>query len=188
MERSWNARTTSGITTVGIGESQHHFCQGVVVRVDAEQVANFDVREKSYDRVKIPLQQVEQVPFLSKTHLDEYDVLFDPLEADASVWTYIPKNPLYSDRDYPICQSYIDIILRGCLTISEEFAASFIETTTGWTEGFWVDDREHPLYRNADQEYSQQMAGHLDQILCNLQPLAFAKRVKYDGKGELRNL
>jgi hypothetical protein len=32
----------------------------------------------------------------------------------------------------PIVQSYVGIILSGCLTILEEFAHEFISTTKGW--------------------------------------------------------
>lgn len=47
-------------------------------------------------------------------------------------WVYVPQNPLPPNPDYPIAQSYVDTILRGCLTISDDFAKDFIETTKGW--------------------------------------------------------
>jgi len=72
--------------------------------------------------------------------------------------------------------------VRGCLTISEDFAKSVIETTSGWhhDEDHWVDDREVPIYKRADSEYSQANAEVVDQILEDSKPEAFEERVEYD--------
>jgi hypothetical protein len=48
------------------------------------------------------------------------------------VWVYIQRTSIPPNHKYPIAQSYVDIILRGCLTISPEFASKFLETTHGW--------------------------------------------------------
>ena len=39
---------------------------------------------------------------------------------------------LPAERSFPITQSYVDIIMRGCLSISHDFARRFLETTHGW--------------------------------------------------------
>jgi len=38
-------------------------------------------------------------------------------------------------QKYPILQSYVDIVLRGCLSISKSFAKEFVEGTYGWYPG-----------------------------------------------------
>lgn len=42
------------------------------------------------------------------------------------------KHPRHADRRHPILQSYLDIILRGCMSVSQEFARGFLESTRGW--------------------------------------------------------
>mmetsp|Transcript_31262 Transcript_31262/g.74552 ORF Transcript_31262/g.74552 Transcript_31262/m.74552 type:complete len:318 (+) Transcript_31262:98-1051(+) len=51
---------------------------------------------------------------------------------ELAVWCYFQEQSIPADRSFPITQSYIDIILRGCLSISKNFARRFLETTTGW--------------------------------------------------------
>ena len=43
---------------------------------------------------------------------------------------------LPAEISFPITQSYVDIIMRGCLSISHDFARRFLQTTHGW----WHDD------------------------------------------------
>jgi hypothetical protein len=49
-----------------------------------------------------------------------------------SVWVYVQSENMPAERSYPITQSYVDIIMRGCLSISHDFARRFLETTHGW--------------------------------------------------------
>ena len=51
---------------------------------------------------------------------------------DVRVWVYLQREHKAADKRYPIHQSYVDIIMRGCLSISEGFARSFLDTTHGW--------------------------------------------------------
>jgi hypothetical protein len=51
---------------------------------------------------------------------------------------------LPAERSFPITQSYVDIIMRGCLSISHDFATGFLRTTHGW----WNDDHHGPLTRS----------------------------------------
>ena len=76
-------------------------------------------------------------------------------------------------------------MLRGCLTISEEFALKFISTTKGWNPEelqcksgkpkgndsihqrgkSWLDDRDDPVYVRGDRSYSLSAARRLDDLL-----------------------
>ena len=41
---------------------------------------------------------------------------------ELAVWCYFQEQSVPADRAFPITQSYLDIILRGCLSISKNFA------------------------------------------------------------------
>eukprot|EP01084_Bolivina_argentea_P146282 256198_1 len=65
-----------------------------------------------------------------------------------NVWTYIvPKEIMIQDEDAQfhriMKQSYIDVVLAGCLDIGgTQFAQEFVQTTAGWTPFMvWNDDR-----------------------------------------------
>lgn len=126
------------------------------------------------------------------------------------VWVYVQKDAIPADPSHPIPQSYVDIIIRGCLTISKDFARSFIETTEGWNSNscdeasgagdaanvdnnsndsqHWVDDRDFPIYKRADSEYSKKNADMIDQLLEEKAPQAYEERVDYDPMGHLEAL
>ena len=58
------------------------------------------------------------------------------------VWAYVPlaQNLCLPSRAYPICESYLDVVLHGCLEWGgEPLALAFCETTAGWSECF-LDD------------------------------------------------
>lgn len=60
-----------------------------------------------------------------------------------------------ADRSFPITQSYLDIIIRGCLSVSHDFARRFLQTTHGW----WHDgDRADENNKRVDDETDQDAA------------------------------
>jgi hypothetical protein len=64
------------------------------------------------------------------------------VEPPFRVWAYVPlKCNLHTpSRAFPICESYLDVVLHGCLEWGgEQLALSFCETTAGWSENF-LDD------------------------------------------------
>jgi hypothetical protein len=133
------------------------------------------------------------VPFLDEEEFyDEDHPVFDAKDsknnksdADVNVWIYMQKDPIAADASHPIPQSYVDIIIRGCLTISEEFAKTFVETTAGWNdesaEEHFVDDRDVPLYKRADTDYSNANAHKIDRLLhMHSSSSLIDERVDYD--------
>ena len=75
---------------------------------------------------------------------------------DLAVWVYIPSVDLPPDRMYPIPQTYVDIIMRGCLSISTDFARRFLETTRGWwNEGHNPKKTELGATTTADLESNE---------------------------------
>mmetsp|Transcript_12728 Transcript_12728/g.18579 ORF Transcript_12728/g.18579 Transcript_12728/m.18579 type:complete len:324 (-) Transcript_12728:78-1049(-) len=120
------------------------------------------------------------------------------------VWVYIPRagQGEAADDHYPIMQSYLDIILRGCISIGEDFTVKFLQSTHGWwhdldgpideensdddrSEGeapkyVWVDDRHAPYYIRADPEWSSDMRHILDDYLRKVHPQPLEKRKHLD--------
>ena len=45
------------------------------------------------------------------------------------------------DAEFPLLESYIDIVVEGGLEYGPEFARELIETTAGWSQ-YWLNDRE----------------------------------------------
>ncbi len=136
------------------------------------------------------------------------------------VWVFLPRMSLPANRNYPIVQSYVDVILRGCLDYGDDFLSQFLNTTQGWssrscshhqtqrneitrveekgrgvvgkgeeeeeeevkvieeeTNNFvWLEDRDHPFYIRADEDWSKKEGKKLDQHLEERLPSAFVQR------------
>jgi cation transport regulator ChaC len=110
----------------------------------------------------------------------------DIQEIKSKVWVYIPNNGVYANDKYPIMQSYLDIIIRGCLNISEDFAIKYLETTHGFDvhdqspQYVWIDDRQDPHYVRADKDWSKTMGSVADDMLKKIHPRAVEKRQDLD--------
>lgn len=191
VERVWSARTSSGFTAMGVRFRKGAECTGVLIEVKADELADLDKREAVYNRLPIQLDNIDQVPFLEEDDFYEDDhPVFEAQDEsneevddqNVKVWIYMQKDPMGADASHPIPQSYVDIIIRGCLTISEDFARSFIETTHGWKddEDHWVDDREVPIYQRADTDYSDAHGETIDKLLEDHVEDELQERVEYD--------
>jgi hypothetical protein len=139
--RTWNERgginhwTALGLRKPNAGESASSI-NGVLYPVDAADLAKFDKREGGYQRVEVRPSQIEAVGW-------------EPLPAAGHFWIYVPRAVAQGtaatfmppDADYPIVESYVDIVVEGGLEYSPEFAREIIGTTDGWSR-FWLNDRE----------------------------------------------
>ena len=199
VERVWSARTTSGYTAMGVRFRHGAECTGVLLEVSSEELADLDKREANYNRLPIQLDNIEQVPFLEEEEFyEDSHPVFEAQDdsnkelddKNVKVWIYMQRDPIHADPSHPIPQSYVDIIIRGCLTISEDFARSFIETTHGWNhdEDHWVDDRELPIYKRADPEFSSEHGEAIDKLLEEHIEEEMEERVQYDPVEHLEKL
>ncbi len=172
IERIWAARVQKrsseagksrdhirGWTPMGIRRRHGASCNGVLIHVDDEELARFDVREEGYKRHRIDLIDVyphcestdsssaADAPIINAVRCPQCNIVFEKAhkkrtnnhnsdESDICVWVYIQNDQAAPNRSYPITQSYVDIIMRGCLSVSKEFARKFLETTHGW----WNED------------------------------------------------
>jgi hypothetical protein len=198
VERMWAKRTKRGMTAMGVRFRPGAKCTGVLLPVTESELARFDKREQGYDRYQIPLDQVEEVPFLAKkNHYEDMDyehadmVFADTTEdtktstdgtntttnnTDAPsgvehkvfVWIFVQRYDCPADEDFPIAQSYVDIIMRGCMGISKEFARNFIDTTIGWSPeevyGEGDDDDDVADSDNEDEEPDEEQAEYCRNI------------------------
>ena len=209
LERVFAKRTNRGMTAMGVQFRENAECVGVILPVSEKDMKEFDKRERGYERLPLNLTNVDEVPFLNKTehYRDPAHQVFlnaksGTLKEKLQVWVYIQKDPLPPTQDHPIVQTYIDTILRGCLSINEEFAKEFIATTKGWSleeipelttesesdddsdtlslqnEPIWVDDRHNPIYVRGDKKHSLENAGRFDSLLRKLRPRHFSRRIK----------
>jgi hypothetical protein len=141
--RVWNDRASSGFTALGLrpaspGESAMTI-NGVIYPIEGHDLSAFDAREKGYVRVEVPYADIEPVSW-------------QDLPAQGRIWVYIPVRPGKApgvdlpspDAEYPLLQSYIDVVIEGGLEYGRDFAREVIETTEGWSK-YWLNDR--PLAR-----------------------------------------
>ncbi len=132
IKRSWYGTSLkNNMASVGIIADQKSSCNGVLFPIAQQELSNFDTRETGYYRESLPLSQIE---FLSSG-----------LDISEDIWIYFAKQTCNPSQTHPIMQSYVDVIIEGCLEIGINFTEEFIKTTSGW-EYLWVDDRLHPRY------------------------------------------
>ncbi len=137
--RSWNDRAGSGFTALGLrrpadGEAAMTI-NGVLYGVEGDDMSAFDARERNYTRVEVPLSQIEPVSWQR------------PPES-GHVWVYVPvvagQPPGVGLRlpsaEFPMVQSYIDVVIEGGLEYGPDFAREIIATTKDWSE-YWLNDR-----------------------------------------------
>jgi len=203
------------MTFMGVRVATGKGCVGVLVPVNDDELAQFDVRELGYDRVLVSPSDISKIDLEPLEPNEQQEEKQEHPDAESffpsdknqkiasprsTVWVYIQQAPSPIQHDCPLAQTYIDIILRGCLTISPDFAVQVLKTTRGWhaldfesndciedektaaTSGvpggsaplakaiFWVDDRHDPIYSRADAQYSKQHGSQLDQLLAQYRP------------------
>lgn len=160
LQRAWHViAPRSGYTVVGVTSRQGASCNGVLVAIKPHELPRFDARERFYHRVMIPQRAVT--------------MLSGARVSCPTIWTYMTSCPGEPSHQYPLVQSYIDVILTGCLALGTDFVSEFIETTHGWGSD-WLNDRTHPRYQRAMAAVPR--AAEIDQHLNALVPHAFSHR------------
>ena len=202
LERVWSKRTNRGMTAMGVRFADGETCNGVLLPVSADELKLFDQREMGYDRHLVSLENVDLFEAVREEAKADPELEKRLLEAKATssdnvkVWVYVQREHKPPTPEHPIVQTYVDTILRGCLSVSHEFAQQFIEDTKGWDpaelaassesdsedeedddqESIWVDDREDPIYIRGDPAYSRQNSLKLDRLLKKHRPEEFQNR------------
>lgn len=154
ITRRWSVPVPSyQATAVGAHEDAEGRCNGVVFIVDDDNLVRFDAREQGYQRVAIDWSNVAP----------STDI---PLPEKLPLWAYVGHSEHEPLPTRPIMQSYLDVILNGCLAYGETFARQFLRTTTPWQH--LVDDRTHPNYPRAMKD--PDLAPRVDELLASELP------------------
>ena len=192
LERSWSHRVTlpegparpnpaiAGVSAVSVHAREGSTTNGVVVKVEESELPKYDEREIGYDRIPVDVAHVA---------LCSEESVIDVLGADANVWVYVGAAATEPSANFPVIQSYLDVILLGCkVTGGAAFVADFLRTTVGWgsEQGCFVDDRDAtpPGYVRASAD-ALALREEWDAAIKAQQPAAFeARRVFTAARGE----
>lgn len=151
FQRAWNMISPEmKISGVGVVPQIDSICNGVLVEIDENEIPLFDKRELegsnyNYERLAIPHNQL----------------VHGEIPSSSSMWIYVVKKPRIPTLEFPIAQSYLDVILTGCFDYGKLFASEFIQFTSGW-EYPWINDRNCPRYARA---LSEIQASTIDRLL-----------------------
>ena len=111
--REWNFRAPSGFTAVGLRrDNSAHSINGVLFRVPAADA--FDSREAGYERLPI---RPPDLRLLSPAADDDATRHAAAALAGgrARFWVYVPLACESASENHPICQTYVDVCVVGCL-------------------------------------------------------------------------
>lgn len=133
-ERGWrNHVHPENRTGLGIIKNEKAKVNGVIFEVDEKYLLDLDKREYGFERREI----------LNQNHVH------------GKLWAYFVIDPKIPTYKYPIALTYVDTVISGCLTQSEDFAREFLENTANWEYPF-VNDRANPRFpRRASLKQNQ---------------------------------
>ncbi len=164
FERGWFIQGSSYSPTTYLGAMANPRAQmnAVIYRLPlAAELAATDRRESGYCRVLVDARQIE--------------MLDRSVTPQGQIWMYTvqPDKVIAPNADFPIVQSYVDIMLGGCLEIEknfaiEQFAEMCVTTTTGWSQ-HWVNDRIYPrrpfIHQPRSREIDQLLEATIPELL-----------------------
>lgn len=165
IRRGWNqAISNPRVTALGVSENADSWCNGILVPLTKSELSGFDKREGAGGYKRIRLEE-GRIISLQKEFSGE------------KIWVYIGEDSDPAASDAPIIQSYIDVIMSGCLSFGENFTKKFVISTHNWDMP-WIDDRLDPIYPRAMKEVP--LAETIDKILREEIPIQFSPRRKRD--------
>jgi hypothetical protein len=138
--RAWDDRSTSGFTALGLrkpsANEKASTINGVLYPVEGDDMAKYDVREQGYRRVEVPRDDIEAV---SWQHLPAAGMIwvYIPVKADGEPGVGLPV----ASAEFPVLESYVDVVVEGALEYGQNFARELLETTSDWSN-YWLNDRE----------------------------------------------
>lgn len=163
IARSWSLHAPdSNATVVSAHLDESAICNGVYFSVDDFNLSLFDERERGYQRVKISWKDV--LPLSEQ-----------PLPNEGTLWTYVGHEVAKPCKEKPILQSYLDVILNGCLDIHPSFAQRFTELTGNWEN--LLNDRHKPEYVRPLK--SAERHPNIDQIISKHLPQLWQQRTSH---------
>lgn len=163
IERRWSVPVPDyGATAVGAHLNPASRCNGVIFMVDDANLLRFDQREQGYDRHRLDWSSVRSLA-------DE------ALPTDLPLWAYVGHSSATPQPHRPIMQSYVDVILHGCLHYGDDFARRFMHSTRPWQH--LADDRRAPQYPRAMDDHH--LPPLVDALLADELPALLAQRTRF---------
>lgn len=163
LRREWNVQSIlRTFTVLGVMPCQDAYCTGILFPVLEQELHELDGRERGYNRIEIASEKIKRFG------------AFERPTREGKIWTYTPQEPQSVNEEYPLVQSYLDIVLSGCLQFGEAFAKNFIRTTQGWSE-YWVNDRLEPRARKIIRNI--ELEGKIDILLKEEIQQYFSQRI-----------
>lgn len=155
-KRSWNSNCTSRYSVVSARRTSRptHTMNAALIRLEPTQahttLAALDSRESCYTRVRVPV--------------DDLIAPLSELPPDSHVYIYSLRTVIPPSRMKPIAQTYLDIIIEGCLLLGgERFAKQFMESTHRWSNHHFELDRSSGNYDFTPRLFSK----HIDDVLTD---------------------
>ena len=144
----------SGFTYLGVIPDGNARSSGVLLHVDEEVLKRIDGREdegKVYKRVPVNPSAIQ---LIGSVHRFE-----------SPVWLYKAIRPGAPSEEFPIWQSYVDVVLRGCIReFKESFAKEVVGSCCNWARP-WENDRKEPRYPRQGKGIQPAEEAMIDKVL-----------------------
>jgi tetratricopeptide (TPR) repeat protein len=148
--REWSFRAPSGFTALGLrrcgADEAQDVCGVLFGTGDDGALQRFDLREKGYERIAVDPRHLRLV--FGAVDSGTAGIVASALDAAAGAdgssrhrfWAYVPLDPQPANEEYPICQTYLDVVISGCLDCGGKAAAVLMVRTTGGWSQYWLND------------------------------------------------
>ena len=139
-----------GVCPLTISESASSAIDGVLAEISADDLPLLDKRERGYERLTLQASRFSFEP--ASISPDAGLVLDEKNMARVSivyVYRSLEAQRGWANDQYPLIQSYIDVVLSGYRRLfGEQGVRRFLASTRGW-DGPLVNDRDNPIYPRA---------------------------------------
>jgi len=164
FQRAWNTHGVYPTCYLGVQPSPAATMVAALYRSFPEDgKLSADAREIDYCRAAVAADSVKMLDASS-------------VPADSQIWIYVNKPDTLKapDQGHPIVQSYVDIVIIGCMELQQrvadpelDFVEQCVKTTAGWSK-HWVNDRLYPRRPYTHQPQAFQIDRHLQRLLPEL--------------------
>lgn len=139
-----------GVCPLTISERSGSVIDGVLAEISIADLPLLDKRERGYERLSLSASRFSFEPASSGP--DAAQICTDKdIAPDSTIYVYrsLESQAGWANEQYPLIQSYIDVVLSGYRSLfGEQGVKRFLMSTSGWN-GPLVNDRDNPIYPRA---------------------------------------
>lgn len=144
-------------TALNVAQQDDAQMCAVLVEESLDNLPSLDLRESGYDRLSLRQTQIEPIATGQEVTWTQ--------DQDFFIYQSKAANHHLADEDYPILQSYVDVVISGILDhFSSEAAIEFVRSCGGFDRPIY-NDRAMPIYPRA-LSLSAEELGMIDAILA----------------------